>query len=849
MVKVIKTTVIAWLVLCNSGLLAKTPMFSRPDRFSLNGPDWKLGRCLDISDEGPAISRPGYNDSAWTPGKVPGTVLTSFLDTGLLPDPNYGDGQLSIPDDYFTADFWYRKEFCVPERMAGKRIWLHLDGINWKAEIYLNGRFLHLTEGAYRRTDLDITEVLAPQGVNALAVHIHINDHPGEVTVQHLNDPDGNGGIIGLDSPTVLASIGWNWMPTIRGRNIGVCNDVYLTASGDVTLSDTFIKTDLNLPDTTVVDLSLEVRTTNHSGIRKKGMLEAVIAGRTVRIPVELQPHSSKKVRLTSREHRELRLENPRLWWPNGYGEQNMYEIKVSFFENGVLSDSEDIDFGMREYSYLIDNDNLRLLVNGRPVIVRGGNWGMSESMLRCDSLGYDLRVRLHKEMNLNMIRNWIGMTGDDEFYDACDRYGIMVWDDFWLANPVDGPHPADEKMFTDCAEDKILHFRNHPSIAIWCGRNEGFPPARLDSAMRRMTHELDGTRYYIPHSAASPVSGLGPYENKSPRWYFENRGLTFHSEQGIVVPPTYEGFKAMMPESSLWPVNDMWGLHDWTQERVSIFYDDMVGHYGPPKDIKDFCRKAQMMNMESCKAIMEAWQSRRGPGVLVWMSHPAWPSLICQTYDYFFEPTAAFFAFKTACEPVHILWRADNDAVEAVNDTFSGLKDLEAELTMTDLDGREIRKQAFPVYLPPDSVTEVCRLDPSDCTNPVSLLFLTLKDAAGKVISRNFYWRGNVSMDYRSMDGMPEAEVRVRARKQDGNTMDCTIRNTGDVPAVMLRLILLDRETGERVLPAHYQDNYFSLLPGESRSIHITWEADKPLPGRPDLFVEGWNLSRRKTN
>ena len=817
---------------------------------NLNTLEWRIHPVDGIADVGPVISTPGYDDSSWLKGRVPGTVLTSYVEAGLYPDPYFGDNQLRIPDGFFTADFWYRAEFELPESFDGRRVWLNLDGINWKADVYLNGDKITFIEGAFIRTRKDVTRYIKSDGPNVIAVRIVRNDNPGEVTVQHLYDPDPNGGVIGKDSPTFMASIGWNWMPTIPGRNIGIWNDVYLTSTGDVSVLDPFVRTTLSLPDTTKACLALDVDLKNRSKQPVEGVLEASFEGRLIKVPVTLAGRETKSVHLSSADYPQLVMDNPSLWWPNGYGDQPMYGMKVSFRTGDEVSDSRDVRFGVRQYSYSVENNVLHLKVNGMPVLIRGGNWGMSDSMLRCDSLGYDLRVRLHKDMNLNMIRNWTGMIGDDEFYQACDRYGIVVWDDFWLANPVDGPDPTDEAMFIRCVEDKIRHFRNHPSVALWCGRNEGYPPARLDSAMRILTSRLDGSRYYISHSAASPVTGLGPYENKSSRWYYANRGRTLHSEQGIVVPPTVESMKAMMPEDKLWPINDIWGMHDWTQTRVAYYMDDMRRCFGEPQSIEDFCRKAQMLNMEACKSLMESWQSQRGSGVLVWMSQPSWPSMICQTYDWYFEPTAAFFAFRTACEQVHVLWRPDTEAVQVVNNTARSYEGMSADVKIVDIDGKLLHQARYPVGLVPDDMVEVTRLDFSGIDSPVCFIDLELTDAAGNVVSRNFYWRGREYMDYNAMNSMKEAvpSVTVGKKVSDGRiVLDCTVSNETDSPMVNLRLLVLDARTGERVLPVDYEDNYISLIPGRERKIKVSFDSSSCKSGRYELYIEGWNVPRTK--
>ena len=242
-----------------------------------------------------------------------------------------------------------------------------------------------------------------------------------------------------------------------------------------------------------------------------------------------------------------------------------MYSLDLSFEIGGVVSDSKKVSFGIREMSYDTTNSILTIKVNGKRIFCRGGNWGMDESMLRLDKEGYEIRVRLHKEENFTMIRNWVGMTGDEEFYNACDKYGVLIWDDFWLANPADGPNPNDSTMFMNNARDKIKRVRNHPSLALYCARNEGDPPSPLSTDLPNVINQLDGTRYYIPHSASGLVSGYGPYGPKNPKWYFQNRyGPKIHSELGMPNVPTVESMKAMMPANKLWPINDMWGMHDY---------------------------------------------------------------------------------------------------------------------------------------------------------------------------------------------------------------------------------------------------------------------------------------------
>ncbi len=812
----------------------------------LSGNGWKIIREGYTAGNGHTISEASFDDSSWIPASIPGTVLANYLAAGAVPDPLYADHQLQISESWFTADFWYRKNFIVPGEFQGRKIFLNFNGINWKAEVYVNGQHAGNINGAFTRAAFDVTDMVTPGKTSGLAVLIRKNDNPGDVTEQHLNDPDGNGGIIGLDSPTYVSAIGWNWLPTIRGRNTGITDNVYLSTTGKIAMKDPFLTTTLNLPDTSRACFRLKINAMNLSNEQLSATIKVACHYFKLDVPVEnLKPGEERLIEVTENQYTQLCVKDPALWWPNGYGRQQLDTLTVTCISSGVVTDSLGVPFGIRQYEYKYVNSSLHLFVNGFPLMIRGGNWGLPEALLRCDAAKFDLWVRLHKDMNLNMIRNWVGQTSNDAFYEACNRHGIMIFDDFWLANPVDGPHPANEAMFISNATDKIKRFRNHPSLVLWAGRNEGYPPATLDSAFRSIITEFDNSRHYISNSAQSPVTGLGPYENKEPEWYFQNRGKTFHTEQGIVSVPSKESLRRMMPEKYLWPVNDLWGLHDWTQPRVKFYTDDMTARYGSPENIDDFCRKASMLNMEGPKAMMETWQSNRGPGVLVWMTHPAWPSLICQTYDYFLEPTAAYFALKKGCEPLHILWNPVNDKIEIANNTIYSHRNLKATAQVYDITGKKINEQSVLTDAAPNSTVDCfTTVFPAGSTK-IQFIRLSLHDENNHEISNNFYWRSNDPMNYTDLNNMPEVKLQAIAGKTCINKKDCIeislANNTLNI-ALMINLKINDTESGERLLPAFWSDNYFSMVAGETRTVTITPE--NKLSGDYAITIEGWNMA-----
>ncbi len=820
----------------------------------LSGGNWKLQNSMFVKASPANIAQAGFDDSNWIPAVVPGTVLGSYVAIGAVPDPWYGDQMSQISEDFFSRhDFWYRSQFVLPADKAGKRIWLDFDGINWKAEVFLNGKPIGSIDGAFIRGHFDITSTVKTGGTNCLAVLIHRVANPGpspkKVTHKKLGSPTVNGDVLGSDSPTFVASAGWNWLPIIRGRNIGIWNEVRVETTGDVELIDPWVSTQIPPGKTNRADLTVQTELRNDTSQQQRGKIIGKLDHFVFEKEVTLAPGETKAVKLDPSDCPELSLANPRLWWPNGYGEQPLYKLHLEFESAGNISDRKDITFGIRTISYATNsagtNRVLTLFVNGKRILCRGGNWGMDDGMLNCDAAGYDTRVRLHHDANLTMIRNWVGMVGRDAFYDACDRYGLLIWDDFWLANPGDGPNPNDNAMFTANARDKIRRVRGHPSLALYCGRNEGMPPRELDAALREAVAELDGTRHYISHSAAGTVSGFGPYDDQDPQWYFANRGQTFHSELGIVAVPPVESLRAMMPAESLWPINDMWAVHDYQASRMPLYTKRIDRRYGPAAGIEDYCRKAQMINMESAKAIYECLQAKQGGGTLVWMTQPAWPSLICQLYDYYFEPTAAYFGAKKGCEPLHVLWDSHTDTIKAANDTINDQDGLTVEGRAYDLEGNEVWHKSVPLNLPATSVKNCFAFEPP--FGGTKVYFLKLKMLrGGKILSDNFYWSSGKDGSCRDLDKLPRLNLPVTVescRIKDNIQATVTLKNPSAGVALMIRLKVASSVSGERILPVFYEDNYFSLLPGESRTVALEFANPTPAKKPLELAVEGWNI------
>jgi hypothetical protein len=817
-------------------------------RLDLAGGAWRLQRGWLVEAEGETLSKPDFQDSDWVIATVPGTVLSSYVNVGALPDPNYGDNQLFISDSFFCADFWYRNEFVAPPVASGERVWLNFDGINWKADIFLNGDKVGRIEGGFRRGRFDVTGRLLSGQKNALAVRVEKNDTPGSVKQKTFESTGKNGGALGLDNPTYHASVGWDWIPTIRGRNTGIWDDVYLTFSGPVTIEDPFVTTALPLPNTSRADVSVEVSLANHEPKAVAGTLRGRFGEVEFAQRVTVEGSTRKKVKLDPSTHPGLRLENPKLWWPAGYGEPNLYDCELKFeTAKHTVSDAKSFQVGVRQMAFSEEGGALRIWINGRRFVPRGGNWGFSESMLRYRGREYDAAVRYHRDMNFTMIRNWVGQIGGDEFYEACDRHGIMVWQDFWLANPWDGPDPKDDDLFMENVKDIVLRIRNHPSVGLYCGRNEGYPPKPLEEGIRKALAEMHPGMHYISSSADDTVSGHGPYMAMPLSFYFKYGASTkLHSEMGMPNIPTMESVRAMLPEASRWPQGLGWGLHDFCLEGAQggdSFRRMIESNYGGASNVEEWVSLAQFVNYEGYRAMFEA-QSKNRMGLLIWMSHPCWPTFVWQTYDYYFEPSAAYFGCKKASEPLHIQWNPDSESIEVVNYSAGNVSGLTARVEVLNMDGAKQWEKTASLASAEDSVASCIKMEYPSGLTPVHFLKLTLA-RGGDILSRNFYLRSREEDNYRAIRELPKVRLEAATRvEHQGNRWQLTteLHNASSHPALMVRLKAVREKSGDRILPALYSDNYVALMPGERRTI-LTELAHADTRGEnPRMVIEGFN-------
>jgi hypothetical protein len=895
---------------------------------------WTLSAAPEVQAEGPEIAQPGFNTKSWMPATIPGTVLTTMIDRGIYPDPDYGLNNLAIPETLNKQDYWYRTEFKAPNTPAGRHLTLTFQGINYDATVWMNGQCLGTIKGAFIRGVFDITRVIEPGQVNALAVRLSPPPHPGIPQEQSIKGgPGENGGIMCLDGPTFVATEGWDWIPAIRDRDTGIWQPVTLTASGGVKIGDPQVVTTLPLPDTTHAEVELSVPLDNKSTSPVRGMLNATFEEVSVSKAVTLPPGKST-FKLAPAEFAQLIVQHPRLWWPNGYGQQDLYHLKLTFSEGDKESDAKQVRFGIREITYelsLLDSTGhlrrveyspttahqnnehvvdvshegmreipaadpfpasfpeawregwhswvaslttgaesspsirsvedtrtapyLVIKVNGVRIAARGGNWGMDDSRKRVSRARLEPFFRLHHDANLNIIRNWVGQNTEEVFYNLADEYGLLIWNDFWASTQNYNVEPEDPALFLDNARDIILRFRNHPSIAMWCGRNEGVPQPILNKGLIDLIDSLDGTRYYSPSSNQVNLQNSGPYKYQQPSMYFTTLNHGFSVETGTPSFSTLESFRASIPQPDQWPIDDVWAYHDWHASgngEITPFMNELQSEFGAATSLEDFERKAQMLNYVEHRAIFEGMNAHLwapNSGRMLWMTQPAWPSNMWQILSSDYDTQASFYAVKKASEPIHIQLDPSDGDVAVVNNTTNSLPGLMAAVSVYTLDNKIIQHVEKQLEATSNAVSEAFKLDLSSqfTAAPVVLAKLELRSADRKLLSDNLYWLAPDSAAYRQLNrlaGVSLSATATSTRGDQSTRIHVQLRNSAAAPALAAKLTLLNASNNTRILPAYLTDNYISLLPGEAREIDIEYPNSAAPNSTPQIALRGWNIS-----
>jgi exo-1,4-beta-D-glucosaminidase len=857
------------------GPVAVTALRGEPLRLELAG-GWAIQSSAKVPVDGEVLSRPGADTSGWHRANVPTTVVGALVSDGTFPDPYFGTNLRRLPgttygvgknfsnlemssDSPFAVPWWYRTEFTLPREAAGQRLWLRLDGVNYRFDAWLNGRRIadaKDTAGAFRVHELDVTGIAAA-GANALALRVS------------------------APSPRDLAITFVDWNPMPPDKVMGVYRPVSLLGSGSITLRHPQVVT--RLPSPARAELTVKVFVRNAG----REPAEVRVAGRIGEIAFERRVHlaaaESREVSFAPAAFPQLVIRGPRLWWPAQYGTPTLHRLELEAAVAGRVSDRAVTSFGIREFTSELTPEGHRLFkVNGRNILIRGAGY-TPELMLRSSPERQEAEIRYVKDMGLNTIR-LEGKLEDEHFFDVTDREGLLVMPgwcccDHW--EKWEEWQPGDLPIATASLRDQILRLRGRASVFVWLNGSDNPPPAKVEQAYIGVLSELgfpnpvlsSATDKRAEHSGESGVKMRGPYEWVPPVYWYADTKLGgphgFATEIGPgPSPPPLESLTRFLPAEALWPIGDSWSYHcgGGPFRDLSLFNAALEARYGPSAGVEDYALKAQVAAYESHRSMFESFGARKytATGVIQWMLNNAWPSLIWHLYDFYLRPGGSYFGAKKALEPLHVQYSYDDRSVLVVNSGLTERRGLSVTARVVTVDGVLRASRRAVVDVAADGVARALVAPEVEDLPATYFLVLTLEDDGGRIESRNVYWLSSRMetlawdksqwyytpvaqyADLTGLSRLPPAQLRVSATFEAGapdGRARVLLENRSRAIAFFVHASVRGGPNGEEVLPVLWDDNYVTLLPGESRLLVASYATKGLAERRPAVRVQGWNV------
>ena len=850
---------------------------------------WMIQSSAEVAAAGEVISSENYTPTGWYKATMPSTVISALARQDVFADPYTAENLRAIPGTTYPAGmnfsriqmppgspfrvpWWFRTEFQVPQDCAGKTVWLHFNGINYRAGVWLNGRQVASPSqmvGAWRVFELDVTRFVTPGSKAVLAVEV--------------SPPQ----------PDDLAITFVDWNPLPADKDMGIWRDVYLATSGPVSVRYPQVISKLDLPGLERARLTVTAELHNATGETVEGTLEGRIESRDFSQPVSLGPQETKVVTFTPGQFPQLVVEQPRVWWPYALGAQNLYQAELSFKTGGKVSDSRTLSFGIREISGELDANGHRLFkINGKTILIRGAGWTF-DMLLRSDPERQQAELNYVKDMHLNTVR-MEGKLEDDNFLDLCDRQGILVLAGWCCCDHWERWQNWKSEDFVVSAEslkDQIRRLRSHACLLDWLNGSDNPPVEKVERTYIQILKDLNWPNPYQSSATARPTSvtgktGLkmsGPYEYVAPAYWLEDKevggahGFNTETSPGPAVPPL-ESLKRMLPADHLWPIDSTWNFHagGGMFRDLHVFTEALSRRFGPATSVEDYALKAQVLGYEGERAMFEAYGRNKyvATGVIQWMLNNAWPSLIWHLYDYYLRPGGSYFGAKKGCEYLHVQYSYDDQSVVVVNSYYQSFAAMKVSARVYNLDASLKYLRDSTLDVEPDSSQRVFALPAIDGLSRTYFLRLDLNDSAGKNVSTNFYWlstqpdvldwgRSNWYLtatrtfaDLTALGNLPKVEVKGTA-ESDTNGEDGVSRVTVQNPSHDLAFFVHFKVVAEggregagegggrddEVLPVLWSDNYISLLPGETRMLTATYPKRRLRSGKPVVKVDGWNV------
>jgi exo-1,4-beta-D-glucosaminidase len=880
-------------LLLSSSLLAAqvrdTPRSAAEPAIALRD-GWSLQSSTRVAEPGEEISTPKFQPKDWYSVTVPTTVVAALVKSKVYPDPTFGMNLRSLPgvsypiggnfsnfpmqpDSPFAVPWWYRKEFSLPVDYAGKEIWLRFKGINYRANIWLNGKAIATQEtvaGAWRSYEFNVTAAAEPGKTNVLAVEVW---SPTE---------------------TDLAITFVDWNPAPPDKNMGLWRDVEIATSGSVAVRYPTVVSKVDSPANNEAHLTVSALLKNAATHPVKGTLKGRIEKIEFSQEVELGPGESKDVTFDPTRFQQLNIANPRLWWPAQMGKPELYDLHLQFEVDNKVTDRSQSSFGIREVdSALTSTDRRAFTINGKKILIRGGGWS-PDMMLRENSQRLGDELGYVQDMGLNTVR-LEGKLETQEFFDLADRKGILViagwcccdhWEHWgrWK--------PQDFEIAKASLRDQMYRLRSHPSLVMWMNGSDNPPPPDVEQMYLDIEKQMLWPNPVVSSATAktaavtgdSGVKMTGPYEYVAPSYWLKDvpsdkhdcnpggcggaYGFNSETSPGPAVPPI-ESIRAMIPKDHQWPVDEVWNFHagGGVFKDIHVFTDALNARYGTSTSVEDFAFRSQLQGYEGIRAMFEAYSRNKytSTGIVQWMLNNAWPSMIWHLYDYYLRPGGTYFGAKKAMETLHPIYGYDDHSVWLVSSQYEDAKGLKLTAKVLNLDMTEKFSKEVNVDAAADSTNKVLSLPEIADLSATYFLVLRLQDASGKIAGSNFYWLSSKPetlawdksnwwttptasyADYTALSQLPKVKLNVTSRtdhKGADAITHVTLENPSKSLAFFVRLKVAKGSNGDEILPVIWQDNYVSLLPGEKRELTATYRAAELGTAKPVVEVSGWNVA-----
>ena len=832
--------------------------------------DWKIQSSAKLNKSGTEISSNLSDNAFWYSTTVPTTIMNALVQNKVYPDIFFGKNLEKVDTKQFEKSWWYKREIILDNAIATNEYAnLRFEGINYKANIWLNGVLIADSTqalGVFSIFDFNVSKVLR-KGTNILAVEI-IAPKAGDFTMGFVDwapvPPDKNMGI-------------WREVYLEINNTVGFKNTFvqshFVTGKNE---EDKFNKAFLDI-STELTNYTNQPQTVTFKGKvnpLNNASTKPILISKTIFI----NANETKKIIFESKDFDTYIIDNPLLWWPNGLGNPDRYTLHLTAEVNKIVADQETETFGIREVKDYFTPEGARgYTINGKKVLIKGAGW-VDELFLGNDSRNNEAQIRYVKHMGLNTIR-FEGYWGtSQEIYKLCDQYGLFAMVGFscqWEWHDYIGGKKFNEDedgfgaiqtskeidLVAQYFKDMTLWLRNRPSILVWMAGSDRLHKVALEQKYLNIMKAENPQGLYcgaakMKQSTLTGSTGVkmeGPYDYVPPIYWFTDtkRGgaFGFNTETGPgPQPPVLESTKKMIPAENLWPMDTiMWNYHSGRHAFANMtrFSKPLETRYGKPNNLASFCAKSQMQSYEVMRPMFEAFilNKPKTTGIVQWMLNSAWPETYWQLYDYYLYPTGAFYGTKKATQPVLIAYNYGNKKVYVANETYKNYAALNAEIKVFSSSSEGVKVITKTIDLKADAIQEIALL--GDITDPNKLYFISLSlvTKEGKTLSNNFYWvstKADVmdSMfensswiytptvadgDLTYINNLPKTKLTVihQFTKTEKQTeISVQLKNTGNSIAFFTELTLKGKTSKQWILPVFWEDNYISILPGETNTI-----------------------------